>query len=67
MRMFGGFSSQFWKTYHDIRPKAEPIGEYQDRVALYESYHHLNHYVLFGGSYKNSALRIWKSLERKYD
>ncbi len=37
MSMFGGFSSSFWKEYHDIVPKTEPVEEYEDRVALYES------------------------------
>jgi fructosamine-3-kinase len=37
MNMFGGFSGSFWKEYHQIVPKTEPIAEYEDRVALYES------------------------------
>lgn len=35
MRMFGGFGG-FWKEYEKLIPKAEPKGEWEDRVALYE-------------------------------
>ncbi|KIV87061.1 hypothetical protein PV11_02632 [Exophiala sideris] len=66
MSMFGGFGGSFWKEYHDILPKTEPESEYEDRVALYESYHHLNHYAIFGGGYKSGAMRILKGLLRKY-
>jgi fructosamine-3-kinase len=36
MRMFGGFGSGFWREYEGLVPKAEPEGEWEDRVALYE-------------------------------
>lgn len=36
MRMFGGFSSKFFNEYHGIVPKTEPVGEYEDRIELYE-------------------------------
>jgi protein-ribulosamine 3-kinase len=45
MRMFGGFGRSFLSEYHQLCPKAEPVNEYDDRVALYELYHHLNHHV----------------------
>lgn len=66
MRMFGGFGRGFWQEYWKECPKLEPVGEYDDRVALYESYHQLNHYVLFGGGYKRGATDIWKTLLKKY-
>ncbi|KAK5050047.1 hypothetical protein LTR84_004167 [Exophiala bonariae] len=66
MNMFGGFSSSFFKEYHAILPKTEPESEYQDRIALYESYHHLNHWAIFGGGYKSGALGILKGLLEKY-
>lgn len=66
MNMFGGFGSSFWSEYHAIVPKTEPLEEYDDRVALYESYHHLNHYAMFGGSYKSGAMSILKRLLKKY-
>ncbi|EXJ91477.1 hypothetical protein A1O3_00025 [Capronia epimyces CBS 606.96] len=66
MNMFGGFPSTFWKEYHSAVPKTEPQSEYADRVALYESYHHLNHYAIFGGSYKSGAMSLLNGLLRKY-
>jgi len=66
MNMFGGFSSSFWKEYFRYLPKTEPADEYEDRVALYESYHHLNHYSIFGGSYKSGAVRLLEPLVKKY-
>jgi len=75
MKMFGGFGRGFFLEYHKLCPKTEPVGEYDDRIALYELYHHLNHYALFGngnrfaffgGGYKSSAVRIMKKLLQKY-
>jgi protein-ribulosamine 3-kinase len=66
MKMFGGFGGSFLKEYHELCPKTEPIDEYEDRVKLYELYHHLNHYAMFGGSYKSGAVSIMNSLVRKY-
>ncbi|KAF2271162.1 Ketosamine-3-kinase [Lojkania enalia] len=66
MKMFGGFGGSFLKEYHQICPKTEPVGEYEDRVKLYELYHHLNHYALFGGGYRSGAVSIMKNLVRKY-
>ncbi|KAF1831797.1 hypothetical protein BDW02DRAFT_571692 [Decorospora gaudefroyi] len=66
MQMFGGFGGGFLKEYHELCPKTEPVDEYEDRVKLYELYHHLNHYALFGGSYRSGALSIMKELVRKY-
>ncbi|KIW13582.1 hypothetical protein PV08_08771 [Exophiala spinifera] len=67
MHMFGGFGSAFWNEYHALVPKTEPVGEYDDRVRLYESYHHLNHWAIFGGGgYKGGAMRLLKGLLAKY-
>ncbi|OJD13064.1 hypothetical protein AJ78_06436 [Emergomyces pasteurianus Ep9510] len=66
MKMFGGFGGKFLEEYHRLCPKTEPVEEYEDRVALYELYHHLNHYALFGGSYRSGAVGIMKRLQQKY-
>jgi len=66
MNMFGGFSGSFWKEYHAACPKTEPMEEYEDRVKLYEAYHHLNHYSIFGGGYKSGAMSILSGLLKKY-
>ncbi|KAJ2895599.1 uncharacterized protein MKZ38_006311 [Zalerion maritima] len=66
MRMFGGFGRDFWGEYERLVPKSEPVEEWDDRVQLYELYHHLNHYALFGGSYKGGAMSLMSRLINKY-
>ncbi|KAM0586479.1 hypothetical protein D7B24_005598 [Verticillium nonalfalfae] len=66
MRMFGGFGGAFWNEYEELVPKAEPKAEWEDRVKLYELYHHLNHYAMFGGGYRGGAMSIMKKLISKY-
>lgn len=36
MRMFGGFGGGFEREYHKYKAKDEPVGEWEDRVELYE-------------------------------
>ncbi|CAM1509302.1 Fc.00g030410.m01.CDS01 [Cosmosporella sp. VM-42] len=66
MKMFGGFSGHFWKEYEQLVPKAEPKVEWEDRVMLYELYHHLNHFAIFGGGYRGGAISIMRKLIAKY-
>lgn len=66
MNMFGGFGPDFWRKYWEICPKTKPIEEYEDRVKLYEAYHHLNHYAMFGGGYKSGAINLLQPLLKKY-
>ncbi|RAL61744.1 hypothetical protein DID88_002810 [Monilinia fructigena] len=66
MGMFGGFGAVFWKEYHEDKPKDEPAEEWADRCLLYELYHHLNHYAMFGGGYKGGAMSIMRKLLKKY-
>lgn len=50
--MFGGFSSSFYQGYE----KEFPLNEgFNKRKALYNLYHELNHFNLFGGGYASSA------------
>lgn len=66
MKMFGGFGGSFLKEYHELCPKTEPVEEYEDRIALYELYHHLNHHALFGGGYRSGAVATMEKLIKKY-
>lgn len=66
MKMFGGFGAAFWSEYGELVPKSEPVKEYDDRIALYELYHHLNHFAIFGGGYRAGAMSIMKRLLSKY-
>jgi protein-ribulosamine 3-kinase len=58
MTLFGGFSEQFYKAYNEVNPLL-PDWRYRNR--LFQLYHVLNHYYLFGGSYRNQAIQIAKS------
>ena len=66
MKMFGGFGGGFWSEYEKLVEKSEPVEEWEDRVALYELFHHLNHFALFGGGYRSGAMSIMKRLIAKY-
>ena len=55
MQLFGGFSSRVWEAYHEEFPLPEG---WQQRNRLYQLYHVLNHYLLFGVSYRKQALEI---------
>jgi protein-ribulosamine 3-kinase len=55
MEMFGGFTSDFFDAYHEAIPKSPG---FDGRNKLYQLYHYLNHYLLFGGSYRRSCLSL---------
>ncbi|NQU87044.1 MAG: fructosamine kinase family protein [Mariniphaga sp.] len=59
MTMFGGFSQQFWSGYNEVYPLPN---DWADRNKLYQLYHILNHYYIFGGGYGHQAI----SVARKY-
>jgi len=46
--LFGGFSTEFYSAYNEVWPLDKG---YQQRKKLYNLYHILNHYNLFGGGY----------------
>ncbi|MGB3617119.1 MAG: fructosamine kinase family protein [Catalinimonas sp.] len=55
MHMFGGFAEATWAAYREAFPLE---AGWRERRGLYELYHYLNHYLLFGGGYGPQALRI---------
>jgi len=55
--MFGGFSTRFYNAYNEVNPLP---ADWQQRNLLYQLYHVLNHYYLFGGGYQSQALSIAK-------
>lgn len=57
MTMFGGFSKSTWNAYQNEYPLNPG---WEERVQLYQIYHILNHYYLFGGSYGSQALSVAK-------
>ncbi|KAI9722499.1 MAG: hypothetical protein M1828_004746 [Chrysothrix sp. TS-e1954] len=66
MRMFGGFSASFFNEYHHLVPKTEPKREYEDRMALYELYHYMNHYAIYAGGYREDVMDSVKKLCKQY-
>ena len=54
-RLFGGFDSAFYSAYEEALPLAPG---YADRLPMYQLYHVLNHFNLFGGGYYEQARRI---------
>jgi len=55
MKLFGGFSSRVWEAYQEEFPLPD---DWEERNRLYQLYHVLNHYLLFGVSYGQQALEI---------
>ncbi len=57
MTLFGGFSSLTWSAYQS----SFPLGPgWKERVQMYQLYHLLNHFYLFGGSYGHQSLLLAK-------
>jgi len=57
--LFGGFSGRFYQAYRDTWPLDDG---YPVRKTLYNLYHILNHYNLFGGGYGSQAEHMMDSL-----
>jgi fructosamine-3-kinase len=53
--LFGGFPATFYQGYNAVFPLEQG---YEKRKTLYNLYHILNHYNLFGGSYSAQANRM---------
>ncbi|KAK9121286.1 hypothetical protein Syun_018903 [Stephania yunnanensis] len=55
MSWCAGFGGSFYNSYFEVMPKQPG---FEKRKDLYMLYHYLNHYNLFGSSYRPSALSI---------
>ncbi|MBE9003699.1 fructosamine kinase family protein [Fortiea sp. LEGE XX443] len=53
--LFGGFPASFYQGYNEVFPLD---AGYENRKILYNLYHILNHFNLFGGSYGSQANRM---------
>ncbi|NEQ67290.1 MAG: fructosamine kinase family protein [Symploca sp. SIO2D2] len=53
--LFGGFPSGFYRGYNEVWPLDQG---YQQRKTLYNLYHILNHFNLFGSGYAQQATRM---------
>jgi len=54
-RLFGGFDHSFYAAYSEAAPLA---AGHEDRLPIYQLYHVLNHFNLFGGGYHEQSRRI---------
>jgi len=54
-KLFGGFPREFYQEYQQVFPLAPG---YAQREIIYNLYHVLNHFNLFGGSYEIQANRM---------
>lgn len=57
--LFGGFDPAFYRAYREHRP---PAPGWENRRTLYNLYHVLNHFNLFGGGYADQARRMCETL-----
>jgi len=57
--LFGGFPSQFYRAYQVAYPLD---AGYQQRKTIYNLYHILNHFNLFGGGYGSQVNRMIESI-----
>ncbi|HHJ11630.1 MAG TPA: fructosamine kinase family protein [Chromatiales bacterium] len=57
--LFGGFGEPFFAAYRAVRPISP---DYPTRRTLYNLYHILNHYNLFGGGYDSQADNMIRQL-----
>ncbi|WP_419546424.1 fructosamine kinase family protein [Microcystis sp.] len=57
--LFGGFPAAFYRGYNDVLPLD---AGYQKRKTLYNLYHILNHFNLFGGGYASQANRMLQEI-----
>lgn len=62
MELFGGFDARVFEAYHESWPLH---GGYARRRPLYQLYHVLNHFNLFGGAWLQRALSLFDTLLRE--
>ena len=53
--LFGGFPAAFYRGYNEVFPLGSG---YEQRKILYNLYHIINHFNIFGGSYESQANRM---------
>ena len=58
--LFGGFPPRFYAAYSDAYPI--DAGGYAARKTLYQLYHVLTHFNMFGGSYAGQARQMMQRL-----
>ncbi|KAL4458241.1 hypothetical protein ABPG75_013106 [Micractinium tetrahymenae] len=62
MSWCAGFGGAFWAAYHELVPREQG---FEARADLYELYHKLNHFNLFGSGYLGDCERLLSRLVKK--
>jgi len=57
--MFSGFTPEFYEAYYSIISIEDG---YPERQQIYQLYHYLNHYYLFGSGYRSACIAILDGL-----
>ena len=58
------FGRDFWEGYRTLIPQDEG---FETRELLYDAYHQLNHYNLFGGGYLSAAKSDLNNIKHALD
>ncbi|RXJ90880.1 fructosamine kinase [Arcobacter sp. CECT 8983] len=58
--IFGGFTKEFYEAYNEEYPLEQ---EFETRKEIYNLYHYLNHYNLFGSSYLGECKKRIKLID----
>ncbi|UTW45269.1 fructosamine kinase family protein [bacterium SCSIO 12696] len=58
--LFGGFDREFYRAYDATYPRTEA---YSTKREIYNLYHRLNHYNLFGRSYLSGCEQSWAMIK----
>jgi protein-ribulosamine 3-kinase len=64
MSWCASFGKDFWNGYRSLISKDQG---FEDRKPLYDAYHQLNHYNLFGGSYLGSGQSLLQQVRQILD
>ena len=62
-RLFGNFNIEFYRGYEEMWPLDSCS---KNRIQIYNLYHLLNHANIFGGSYKDSSVKVLNDLRSIY-
>ncbi len=57
--MFGRFNPLFYQSYFELRPRSNT---YHKKKIIYNLYHYLNHYNIFGGSYLQGCEQAFEQI-----
>jgi fructosamine-3-kinase len=61
-QLFGGFAQEFYQEYASQTPKVKNQGL---KIQIYQLYHLLNHYNLFGGHYLQQTTDLMEKIEHE--